>query len=180
MEPQQIPYVYIEIRIYKWLDAVSILLQETSPPLNEAGAIVVDQFDGETGLSGEIIKDVNERRDALFEDEWGVEQGAGKDFMMVSRPLKAWNMVMNGYTRANVCNPQRRTEVVEAEAKVFARTHSISISTYHEYTYLHVPPTAFHDNATPTKYHQRGKCTTLLLHAPSKEDVRMVPIQGAV
>ena len=40
-------------------------------------------------------------------------------------------------------------------------------------------PTAFHDNATPTKYHQRGKCTTLL-HAPSKEDVRMVPIQGAV
>lgn len=48
--------------------------------MNEAEAIVVDQFDGETGLGGEIIKDVNEGRDALFEDEWGVEQGAGKDF----------------------------------------------------------------------------------------------------
>ena len=45
---------------------------------------------------------------------------------------------------------------------------------------IRVHPTAFGDKATPTKDHQRGKCTTLLLHAPSKEDVRMVPIQGAV
>ena len=45
---------------------------------------------------------------------------------------------------------------------------------------IQLHPTAFGDKATPTKDHQRGKCTTLLLHAPSKEDVRMVPIQGAV
>jgi hypothetical protein len=49
-------------------------------PLNEAEAIVVDQFDRETCLGGEIIKDVNEEQDALFDDEWGVEQEAGKDF----------------------------------------------------------------------------------------------------
>ena len=33
----------------------------------------------ETGLREEMIQDVNEGRDALFEDEWGIEQGAGQD-----------------------------------------------------------------------------------------------------
>jgi len=52
-------------------------------PLNEAEASVVDQFSGETGFGEGMIQDVihvNEGRDALFEDEWGIEQGAGKDF----------------------------------------------------------------------------------------------------
>ena len=50
-------------------------------PLNEAEASVVDQFSGETGLGEEMIQDVlNEWRDTLYEDESGVEQGAGKDF----------------------------------------------------------------------------------------------------
>ena len=49
-------------------------------PLNETEAGVADQFSGEIGLGKELIQDVNAGRDALFEDEWGVEQGAGKDF----------------------------------------------------------------------------------------------------
>ena len=49
-------------------------------PLNEAEASVVDQFSGETALGEELIQDVNVGRDGLFEDEWGIEQGAGKDF----------------------------------------------------------------------------------------------------
>ena len=49
-------------------------------PLNEAEARVFDQFSGEPGLGEELIQDVNVGRDALFEDEWGIEQGAGKDF----------------------------------------------------------------------------------------------------
>ena len=38
----------------------------------------------------------------------------------------------------------------------------------------------FHNNATPTKGHQRRKCPTLPLHAPNKEGVHMVLIQEAV
>ena len=49
-------------------------------PLNEAEVVVVDQFSGETGLGEELIQDVNVGRDALYEDEWGIEQGAEKDF----------------------------------------------------------------------------------------------------
>lgn len=49
-------------------------------PLNEAEASVIDQFDEGTGLGQKIIQDTNEGRDILFEDEWGIEQGAGKDF----------------------------------------------------------------------------------------------------
>jgi len=48
--------------------------------LNEAEASVIDQFDEGTGLGQKIIQDTNEGRDILFEDEWGIEQGAGKDF----------------------------------------------------------------------------------------------------
>jgi len=50
-------------------------------PLNEAEAsFFVDQFGGETGLGEEITQGGNMGRDTLFEDEWGIEQGAGKDF----------------------------------------------------------------------------------------------------
>ena len=98
--------------------------------------------------------------------------------------------------RIFVSNPQWR--LWRLKPKVFSRTHSISIEVYHEYNFLirmhnillytpahskikiRVPSTAFRDNATPTKHHQRGKCTTLLLHAPSKEDVRMVLIPRVV
>ena len=34
----------------------------------------------ETGLGEEMIQDVNVGRDTLFKDQWGIEQGAGKDF----------------------------------------------------------------------------------------------------
>ena len=49
-------------------------------PLNEAEARVFDQFSGEPGWGEELIQDVHVGRDTLFEDEWGIEQGAGKDF----------------------------------------------------------------------------------------------------
>ena len=49
-------------------------------PLNEAEASVVDQYNEGTGLGEKKIQDANEGRDILFEDEWGIEQGAGKDF----------------------------------------------------------------------------------------------------
>ena len=49
-------------------------------PLNEAETFVIDQFDGETSLGEELIQDVSVGRDALYEDEWGIEQGTGKDF----------------------------------------------------------------------------------------------------
>ena len=49
-------------------------------PLNEAEVVVVNQFGGETGLGEELIQDVNVGRDALYEDEWSIEQGAEKDF----------------------------------------------------------------------------------------------------
>ena len=39
----------------------------------------------ESGLGEELIQDVNVGRDALFEDEWGIEQGAGKDFSSFER-----------------------------------------------------------------------------------------------
>jgi len=49
----------------------------------------------------------------------------------------------------------------------------------HSKIQIRVHPMAFHDNATPTKTHQQGRCTTLPLHASSKEGVRTVLIQGA-
>jgi len=49
-------------------------------PLNEAEGSVVNQFSRETGFGEGMIQDVNEGCDTLFEDEWGIKQGAGKDF----------------------------------------------------------------------------------------------------
>lgn len=49
-------------------------------PLNEAEASLAYQFDGGSGLGEAIIQDANQGRNTLFEDEWGIERGAGKDY----------------------------------------------------------------------------------------------------
>ena len=57
---------------------------------------------------------------------------------------------------------------------------SIVYTPAHSKIRIRVHPMAFHDNAITTKAHQQGICTTLPLHASSKEVVRTVLIQGAV
>jgi len=83
----------------------------------------------------------------------------GRIFLMVSRPLKGWNMVMNGYTRANVCNPRRRLWRPKPKF-LLEPIQSVSKSMYYEYTLLflprpskimpHPPNTTNEENAPPS------------------------------
>lgn len=53
-----------------------------SPPLSSHNPPTTDDSRPANlvGLGEEIIQDVNVGRDTPFDDQWGIEQGAGKDF----------------------------------------------------------------------------------------------------